>query len=294
MSILDTTFSTRKEIAKAVGVASGTVARAEVVRKTSPELWEKAKSGKITIGAAYKEVKNMLYKEEEDSKKDTSNITISPSDLYKLYNNDLLLETSIQDNSLDAIITDPPYSHQFIECWSKLAEFASNKLKEGGILLAMSGQSYLPEVYSRMNVPGLNYYWTCCLKMTVSPNMRQKRLNTRWKPLLFYVKGNYNRTFLKTDCYFSEYKDTLEGQKFHKWGQSLPLMENIIEDFTYAGELICDPFMGGGTTIIAALKSKRRVIGIELDKDVYKVILNRLENKFNELTPLKGRRTERF
>ena len=261
--------STRKEIAKAVGVSTGKVGQAEVVRKHSSKLWDKAKAGDITIGAAYKEVKNILYKEEEALKKDTGNITISPSDLYKLYNNDLLLESRIQDNSLDAIITDPPYPYEFIDCWSKLAEFASNKLKEGGILVAMSGQSYLPEVYSRMNIPGLNYYWTCCIKTTVSPNMHQKRLLTHWKPLLFYVKGEYNKTFLKTDCYFPDYKDTVEGQTFHKWGQSLPLMEKIIEDFTYAGELVCDPFMGGGTTIVAGVNMKRNMIGIEIDEKVY-------------------------
>jgi len=45
---------TRKEIAKAAGVSTGKVAQAEVVKKKSPELWEKAKSGEITVHAAYK------------------------------------------------------------------------------------------------------------------------------------------------------------------------------------------------------------------------------------------------
>ena len=45
---------TRKAIAKAVGVSTGKVAQAEVVKKKSPELWEKAKAGEITVHAAYK------------------------------------------------------------------------------------------------------------------------------------------------------------------------------------------------------------------------------------------------
>ena len=45
---------TRKEIAKAAGVSTGKVAQAEVVKKKSPELWEKAKSGEITVHAAYR------------------------------------------------------------------------------------------------------------------------------------------------------------------------------------------------------------------------------------------------
>jgi DNA N-6-adenine-methyltransferase (Dam) len=45
---------TRKEIAKAAGVSTGKIAQAEVVKKKSPELWEKAKAGEITVHAAYK------------------------------------------------------------------------------------------------------------------------------------------------------------------------------------------------------------------------------------------------
>ena len=263
------TYITQNDASRMLNVSERMIRSVKTIEKHDPDRIDDIMLGKTTVHKVEKEIKNEIYKNNEFEKKDTSNIIVSYSDLYKLYNNDLLLESRIQDNSLDAIITDPPYPYEFIDCWSKLAEFASNKLKEGGVLVTMSGQSYLPEVYSRMNIPGLNYYWTCCIKTTVSPNMHQKRLLTHWKPLLFYVKGEYNKTFLKTDCYFPDYKDTIEGQTFHKWGQSLPLMEKIIEDFTYAGELVCDPFMGGGTTIVAGVNMKRNMIGIEIDEKVY-------------------------
>lgn len=52
------THNTQKEIAKAANVSTGQIAKAEIVKREAPELWEKAKSQEITIGAAYKEVKN--------------------------------------------------------------------------------------------------------------------------------------------------------------------------------------------------------------------------------------------
>jgi len=223
-------------------------------------------------------MKNEDYHKKEAALKDISNIVINNlADRYKLYNCDILA-APIADNSIDVIITDPPYSKKFIACWGKLAQFAAAKLKVGGILIAMSGQSYLPAVYNSMNVEGLDYYWTCCINTPGrAANLRHKRLNTNWKPLLFYVKANYDRTFLPTDVFISEYKDVVAAQKFHKWGQSFPLFRTLVEKFTYANDIICDPFAGGGTTLLAGLALKRKVVGIELDENSYKTTLDRIE-----------------
>ncbi len=50
-------IDTRKEIAKLAGVSTGTVARYQEVKKKAPELVPKIKSGELTIGGAYREVK---------------------------------------------------------------------------------------------------------------------------------------------------------------------------------------------------------------------------------------------
>ena len=51
----------------------------------------------------------------------------------------------------------------------------------------------------------------------------------------------------------------------HPTEKPLPLMAELLRDYTQAGELICDPFMGSGTTGIAAVKLGRQFIGIEQD-----------------------------
>ena len=53
----ETPINTRAEIAKTAGVSEGTVSRYQEVKKKAPELVPKIKSGEMTIGGAYKVVK---------------------------------------------------------------------------------------------------------------------------------------------------------------------------------------------------------------------------------------------
>lgn len=50
-------------------------------------------------------------------------------------------------------------------------------------------------------------------------------------------------------------------------GKSLRLTRQLIEDYSRPGDLVLDPCLGGGTTMIAARAAGRRCIGIEIDRD---------------------------
>lgn len=51
----------------------------------------------------------------------------------------------------------------------------------------------------------------------------------------------------------------------HPTEKPVPLMAEIIADFTKPGQLVCDPFCGSGSTGVAAVKHGRRFVGIERD-----------------------------
>jgi len=276
----DLVFSTAATLATKFGVSEATIKRdgkfAEEVEKN--EELKKAIQEKKSVADYKKEIKERNtneYREREAKLKDTTHIVIT-KEMPPLHNMDIL-EAPIKDNSIDVILTDPPYPKEYLECWNKLAQFASKKLRDGGILLAMSGQSYLPEVYKRMSVEGLNYYWTGCIHQPeVRVSLHNKRFMCRWKPLLWYVKGKYKDTFQGTDVFTSPHKDTEEGQKYHKWGQSMAIFDELVKKFSYVKKVICDPYMGGGTTIIASLQNKRKAIGIEIDKNVFEIAKRRI------------------
>lgn len=66
----------------------------------------------------------------------------------------------------------------------------------------------------------------------------------------------------------------------HPTQKSLQLMQEIIKIHTNEGDVIVDPFMGSGTTGLACLNLNRKFIGIELDKNYFKLSVDRLNRIF--------------
>lgn len=66
----------------------------------------------------------------------------------------------------------------------------------------------------------------------------------------------------------------------HETEKPISLMMEIIELFTNPGDVILDPFMGSGTTGIAAVALGRKFIGIEKDEKSYRLAKGRLQSAF--------------
>lgn len=62
----------------------------------------------------------------------------------------------------------------------------------------------------------------------------------------------------------------------HPTEKPVPLMAEIVADFTRPGEVICDPFMGSGTTGVACLKLGRKFIGIEQNERWFDLACRRI------------------
>ena len=166
--------------------------------------------------------------------------------------------------SIDIIITDPPYPEQYIPLYEKLSEAAARVLKPGGSLLAMSGQSYLNQLYPLLD-KHLTYHWTISYQTPggQSPQIWPRKINTFWKPVLWYVNGEYQGDW-HGDVIKSDVNDN--DKRFHGWGQSESGMARLVESFSEPGQVVLDPFLGGGTTGLIALRLGRKFIGIDLDK----------------------------
>lgn len=63
----------------------------------------------------------------------------------------------------------------------------------------------------------------------------------------------------------------------HPTEKPVSLMTELVTEFTNAGELILDPFMGSGTTGIACVRTRRRFVGIEIDPKYYDLSRRRIE-----------------
>jgi DNA modification methylase len=66
------------------------------------------------------------------------------------------------------------------------------------------------------------------------------------------------------------------GLRCHPTQKPEELIAALVTDFTDAGETILDPFMGSGTTLVAAKRLGRKAIGIELEEKYCEIAVKRL------------------
>jgi hypothetical protein len=183
-------------------------------------------------------------------------------------------ENFVKSASVDWIITDPPYPKEFLPVYSDLGAFAARTLKPNGSLLCMVGQSYLPDVLARLS-EHLRYHWTVAYLTPGGQAVQlfDRHVNTFWKPVLWFVNGEYTGDWIG-DVTRSDTNDN--DKRFHHWGQSESGIADLLERFTLPNEVVCDPFVGGGTTAVVAVEMGRHFIGIDRDPDAIRTTRERL------------------
>ena len=68
-----------------------------------------------------------------------------------------------------------------------------------------------------------------------------------------------------------------DGTNIHDSQKPIGLMRTLIENSTDTDGIVLDPFMGSGTTALAAKQSGRHFIGFELNRDYYDIALRRIK-----------------
>lgn len=66
------------------------------------------------------------------------------------------------------------------------------------------------------------------------------------------------------------------GKNLHDTEKPVELMKTLIENSSKENGLVLDPFMGIGSTGIAAIKSNRKFIGIEIDETYFNTAKKRI------------------
>ena len=189
---------------------------------------------------------------------------------------------AIPDGTIDAIITDPPYGlnyvsnrykdgnpHGAIANDDKLLlplEILMPKLKEGGALFSFYSQKK-PLIYDGIkNV----LIW---VKNNWSAGDLEGDFGNQYEPIAFIPKKGFKlRSYRLSNVIFAE----RQASQLHPTQKPIKVMEYLIEASTKEGDVVLDPFMGSGTTGVAALQMCRRFIGIELDKKYFDIAKKRI------------------
>jgi DNA methylase len=181
----------------------------------------------------------------------------------------------IPDNSVAAIITDPPYGNQAEPLYRWLAEFAARVLVHGGSLICLTGQARLDR---DMQIFGehLNYLWLRAMMHNTHQRLHGARVICGYKPLLHYTKGRLrkmDRSPLIPDVLYTAGRD----KSAHEWGQGTGGVSVFIEHLTDPGETIIDPFAGTATWGNIAHSMGRRWIGADIAKGGSATIVAEME-----------------
>jgi len=254
-------------------VDRGSILKLGETAKTSPEdaktAWQKV-TDKSKLG--HSSIKTALREVRDD--KVVVAITQKADDLVKVHHGDFYtLSDDLQDESVDAIITDPPYPQEFLHTWAQMAEVGMRVLKPGGWCIAYSGKMHLDEVIVMMRDAGLRFYWQIMFRQTVQAVVHPRKVNTRYKPILVFQKP----PITTQEAYISDVIDGEGVQKDrHEWQQSEGGFEFLIENFTKPGDTILEPFAGGGTCPAVAKQMNRYCIAYEIDQKSHAQTCDRL------------------
>jgi 16S rRNA G966 N2-methylase RsmD len=170
-------------------------------------------------------------------------------------------------SDVDAIITDPPYPCEFIPLFGDLSALASKVLKPSGVLVVMTGQTWLREYLDELD-RHMAYRWAAAyIAQGARTRVHAARVGTGWKPLLVYQRTDAAGVPFLMDDLFDAASQTSDGvdKAFHHWGQSESGIAEQVERFTQRGALVVDPFLGGGTTAVVCRDLGRRFVGCDID-----------------------------
>jgi site-specific DNA-methyltransferase (adenine-specific) len=181
--------------------------------------------------------------------------------------------------AVDLVLTDPPYG---IGYQSNHRAIKHSKIKNDStlpvdlILLCIEKATRAAYIFCRWdNIPEMPAAQSCLawVKNNWSMGDLKHEHGRQWEACLFYPKEQHE--FIRRIPDVLTIKRTQNN--FHPTQKPVPLMEKILA--ANVGNLILDPFMGSGTTLLAAKNLGRKAIGIELEEKYCEVAANRLRQE---------------
>jgi len=211
-------------------------------------------------------------------------------ELNKIYNKDCL--NGIKDlpnNSVDLIITDPPYGDNI------------NYGRNGKSILNNKDESInykiLPELFRVLKDNSCCYIFTNWKFECKLRNFINKNTDFSIRMLLVIVKNNMGMGYgfrnqyelclvlekgickykLNNFSNFQKMRHINHDNSTHPHQKDELLIQKMIQHSSNKNDIVLDPFMGSGTTAVAAKHLCRYFIGFELDKNYYNITIERLK-----------------
>lgn len=213
---------------------------------------------------------------------------------------------------VDLIVTDPPYDmDKKLGCGFIGKHTTANKvqmeLKDNNISTSYDIEQFA-HIVKRIQKGNINaYFWCNKTQIPQYLDVYVNKMKCRFNILSWHKKNSlptYSNKYMSDTeycLYFFKGKGHCKPQNYddaktynieninqrdkveykHPTIKPLSIISKLIRNSSQEGDLVLDPFMGSGTTGVAAKTANRRFIGIELIDKWYKVSEQRISNEQN-------------
>ena len=240
-------------------------------------------------------------------------------ELNKIYNMDCLEGLKqIPDNSIDLVVTDPPYKIEQGGCSNKAVTINAcggilNKHDGDNIELVKKGKifehneigfrEWLPEIYRVLKAQS-HCYIMINARNLAELQMEAEKVGFRFHNIIAWDKGNAtpNKWYMQRlefilfmfkgeakkinnmgTTTLLQVPNIKRGTKLHPTEKPVDLMKILIENSSKKNDIVLEPFAGCGSTLLACKETGRNFIGFELDKHYHSIAEKRLLNYHEQL-----------
>jgi site-specific DNA-methyltransferase (adenine-specific) len=190
------------------------------------------------------------------------------------------------DECIDLVVTDPPYGFNRFpsdkkETFMQIIRDAfieiRRVLKKGKWAFVFSGTGQLKNLFSAVD---LDFQRLLTVYKPADCTFPYRGWLLTSEAIALFSKGNpkplFDRHPYQHDCYVHK-RVGKEGVEGHPTVKPLWVVKDLVNR-SFEGDLICDPFVGSGTTCVAAKNLKRHYIGIEKELEYYNIAIKRVND----------------
>ena len=205
----------------------------------------------------------------------------------------------LPDIEADHIITDPPYSartHAGHDAGAVSTRDGASRSGLGYGALTEADCAALADTFAASCAGWIVWMTDHTLAPAIGRALAEHGRYV-FAPLPFYQSGRSVRLTGDGPCSWTDWLVVARTAALRAWG-TLPggyiagpgwndkarmggkptaLMRLLVDDYSRPGETVCDPFMGAGTTGVAAVALKRRFVGVEIDPEAFDTACRRIE-----------------
>jgi DNA modification methylase len=229
-----------------------------------------------------------------------------------------------ENRRIDLVATDPHYG-VFKDNRDRLdlryIPLSYDLLKEHGAIFSFASQKRLLDFLQAFAKTDFKWQNTIVWFYRNGFSRESRKFAIKYDPILFYTKGDFaintdavrvpyiSTERLKYDCNNAKMKGwrpnplgaklgdvwecpaitspaTTKEKEAHEWQKPIKLMKTMILAASQEGETVLDMFLGSGTTIVAAMQTKRKCIGIEIEEKYCEMSAKRVQKETRQMENL--------